>query len=153
MVASQQVDAFGVVDLEAVEQRETLDGELSAVDVVSEEEVLAGLEGRQQVEHLDEVVVLPREGRLPVDVSDDRDAVGQVQVVRLFASSAETTHDAPGPRDDLAEVLLGDPAFPEQVVFDHADVVDACVSRAYAGLCLGRGGRGRAAGAGAAGRC
>ena len=58
MVAAQQVDAVRVGDFEAVDQDEALDGELPAVYVVSEEEVLSGLQRGQQVDHLDEVVVL-----------------------------------------------------------------------------------------------
>lgn len=48
--------------------------------------------------------------------------------LRWFGSlsrSAAATHDAPHARDDLAEVLLRDLAFPVQVVFDHPDVVGA----------------------------
>ena len=58
VVASEEVHAVRIGRLETVDDDETLDGELSAVDVVAEEEVLVQADVRQHLQHLVEVVEL-----------------------------------------------------------------------------------------------
>lgn len=77
MVAAQQMDVIGEVDLEDQHERDDLDAELAAIDVVSEEEeVLVGrrAEAIEDVEQVEE---------LSVDVSDDDQRRTQPQQVGL----------------------------------------------------------------------
>jgi hypothetical protein len=67
VVAAQQEEVLGVLDLVAEEQQDRLEALLAAVDVVAEEEVVG--RGREAA-HLKE----PDQVRiLPVDVADDLD--------------------------------------------------------------------------------
>ncbi len=78
MVAPQQVDAIGIVDLQHQDQREHLDAELTAVDVVPQEQVLRGWNRPELLEDPQQVV------ELAVYVPHDHDGRRQPKHVGLF---------------------------------------------------------------------
>lgn len=90
VVAAQDGDALGIADLERDEKRDSLDGEVSTIDVVAHEEVIGVWIGASDLEQLHQVV------ELAVDVATDCDGtfdglyVGFVlqHLSRLFAQSS-----------------------------------------------------------------
>ena len=59
MISTEEMNLFGVRDLEAVYEYEALDAKLASIDVVAQKQILRVFEVRQKAEHLYEIVVLP----------------------------------------------------------------------------------------------
>lgn len=89
VVAAQQPEGLGIVDLERPQVQDALDAEVAAVDVVAEEEV-AGLGGvAADLKQLHQVVVLA------VDVAADGDGGVHLEQVGLGAQDLGALADDP----------------------------------------------------------
>jgi hypothetical protein len=77
MVSTDEVDAIGIAQLQAHQQRNGLDRKQSAVDIVTEEEVVCVRAEATDLEDLEHVE------KLAVNVADDRDRRQYVHHIRL----------------------------------------------------------------------
>jgi len=126
MVAAQQPQRVGVVDLERPEVENAFDAEVAAVDVVAQEEIPRLGRVAADLEQLHQVVVLA------VHVTAHCDGGIHLEQVGLLAQQFGTL------ADDPERLLLGQAALAVEVLLEELDVGERLCLRVLPELLVGR---------------
>jgi hypothetical protein len=110
VIASQKPQCLGVMNLEGPKIQDTLDTEISTIDVVAEEEIPRLGRIASNLEQLHQIVVLA------VDVTADSDGRIHLEEVGLRSQKLRTLSENP------QRLLLGEPALAVEMLLEKVDI-------------------------------